>query len=390
MRKRKTTLSAALCAALLLAGCAAAPRSSPAAVSPSPAAVSAAPTPTPTPSPTPLPANWHRIEPAQDGSVTLAFTGDVNFADDWYIMQKYYASGRTDFAENFSPDLLALMRGADILLCNNEFCLSDRGEPLPGKAYTFRAQPGNAVYWYTMGADIVSLANNHCGDYGQDAFLDTLDVLKDAGIPCIGAGRDLAEAQQAQYFIAGDLTIAFVGATRAEKYIMTPQAAEDSPGVLYTYDPAQTLEAIRTAKANADFVVVYVHWGTEGSTVLEQAQTDLATAYAEAGADLIVGAHPHILQGAGWRGDVPVFYSLGNFWFNMETEDTALLTVTIDGEGAPACRLLPCRQSGGVTSLLTDESEVAAVLDHLNTVMESGSFAPDGTLLQPEDAGAAG
>ena len=322
--------------------------------------------------------------------MTLAFTGDVNFADDWYIMQKYYASGRTDFAENFSPDLLALMRGADILLCNNEFCLSDRGEPLPGKAYTFRAQPGNAVYWYTMGADIVSLANNHCGDYGQDAFLDTLDVLKDAGIPCIGAGRDLAEAQQAQYFIAGDLTIAFVGATRAEKYIMTPQAAEDSPGVLYTYDPAQTVEAIRTAKANADFVVVYVHWGTEGSTVLEQAQTDLATAYAEAGADLIVGAHPHILQGAGWRGDVPVFYSLGNFWFNMETEDTALLTVTIDGEGAPACRLLPCRQSGGVTSLLTDESEVAAVLDHLNTVMESGSFAPDGTLLQPEDAGAAG
>ena len=85
-----------------------------------------------------------------------------------------------------------------------------------------------------------------------------------------------------------------------------------------------------------------------------------------------------------------MFYSLGNFWFNMETEDTALLTVTIDGEGAPACRLLPCRQSGGVTSLLTDESEVAAVLDHLNTVMESGSFAPDGTLLQPEDAGAAG
>lgn len=80
------------------------------------------------------------------------------------------------------------MRGADILLCNNEFCLSDRGEPLPGKAYTFRAQPGNAVYWYTMGADIVSLANNHCGDYGQDAFLDTLDVLKDAGIPASARG----------------------------------------------------------------------------------------------------------------------------------------------------------------------------------------------------------
>ena len=373
--------------AVLPAGCGAG--SAPAAT-PAPTAQATAvpsPTPEPTPEPTPLPANWHRIDPAQDGTVTLAFTGDVNFADDWYIMQQYYNSGRTDFADNFSPDLLELMRGADILLCNNEFCLSDRGSPLPGKAYTFRAKPENAAYWYTMGADLVSLANNHCGDYGPDAFLDTLYVLKDAGIPYIGAGQDLAEAQQAQYFVAGDLTIAFVGATRAEKYIMTPQATQDSPGVLYTYDPADTVEAIRTASQNADFVVVYVHWGTEESTVLEQAQTDLATAYAEAGADLIVGAHPHILQGAGWRGDVPVFYSLGNFWFNMETQDTALLTVTLSADGEPVCRLLPCLQSGGVTTLVTDPDEVARVLNHLNTVMESGSFAPDGTLLKPDAAG---
>ncbi|WP_294497552.1 CapA family protein [uncultured Gemmiger sp.] len=377
---------AALACAVLLAGCRAAQPAVSVAPVPSATPIPTA-TPAPTPEPTPLPANWHRIQPAEDGSVTLAFTGDVNFADDWYIMQRYYNSGRTDFAQNFSPDLLELMRGADLLLCNNEFCLSSQGAPLPGKAYTFRAQPGNAVYWYAMGADLVSLANNHCGDFGPEAFLDTLDVLKDAGIPYIGAGRNLAEAQQAQYYIAGDLTIAFVGATRAEKYIMTPQATADSPGVLYTYDPAETLEAIRTAASNADFVVVYVHWGTEESTVLEQAQTDLATAYAEAGADLIVGAHPHILQGAGWRGDVPVFYSLGNFWFNMETQDTALLTVTVSADGVPACRLRPCLQSGGVTSLVTDEGEIARVLDHLNTVMESGSFAPDGTLLPPADGG---
>ena len=87
---------------------------------------------------------------------------------------------------------------------------------------------------------------------------------------------------------------------------------------------------------------------------------------------------------------MPVFYSLGNFWFNMETEDTALLTVTIDGEAPPPAGCCPAASRAGVTSLLTDESEIAAVLDHLNTVMESGSFAPDGTLLQPEDAGAAG
>lgn len=378
----------ALLAALLLAGCTAAPKTPVPSSAPSSGTAGAeaqtSPAPEPTPSPTPLPANWHRIQPAQDGTVTLAFTGDVNFADDWYIMERYRSSGRSSFADNFSPDLLELMRGADILLCNNEFCLSDRGTPMPGKLYTFRASPFDAVYWYDMGADLVSLANNHCADYGTDAFLDTLDVLKDAGIPYIGAGRDLAEAQQAQYFVAGDRTIAFVGATRAEKYILTPQAAPDSPGVLYTYDPEETLEAIRTAADNADFVVVYVHWGTEGSTTLEQAQTDLATAYAEAGADLIVGSHPHILQGAGWRGDVPVFYSLGNFWFNMETEDTALLCVTLEADGSLTCRLRPCLQSNGVTSLMTDPDDIASVLDGLNAVMESGSFAPDGTFL-PQD-----
>lgn len=367
-------------AAMLLAGCTA--RSDTPVSAPVPdATIQPSPTPEPMPSPTPLPANWHRIEPAEDGTVTLAFTGDVNFADDWYIMERYRSSGRENFSDNFSPDLLELMRGADILLCNNEFCLSDRGQPMPGKLYTFRAAPGNAVFWYDMGADLVSLANNHSADYGIEAFSDTLYVLKDAGIPYIGAGLDLAEAQQAQYFLAGDRTIAFVGATRAEKYILTPQATQDSPGVLYTYDPEETLQAIRTAADNADFVVVYVHWGTEGSTVLEQAQTDLATAYAEAGADLIVGSHPHILQGAGWRGDVPVFYSLGNFWFNMETEDTALLCVTLDADGGVTCRLRPCLQADGVTSLMTDPDDIASVLDGLNAVMESGSFAPDGTLL---------
>ena len=292
-------------------------------------------------------------------------------------MQHYAASGSTDFADNFDPALLAELRGADILLCNNEFSISDRGEPMAGKQFTFRAQPGNAEYWHVLGANLVSLANNHVGDYGPDAFLDTLDILAADDIPTIGAGRNLAEAQQARYYQAGDFSIAYVGATRAEKNIMTPQAAADSPGVLYTYDPADTLAAIRTAKANADFVVVYVHFGTEESTTLEQAQIELATQYTEAGADLIVGAHPHILQGAGWRGDTPVFYSLGNFWFNMESQDTALLKVTLRGPEDFTCTLLPARQENGMTRLATPD-EGAAILAHMNEINESGHFDENG------------
>ena len=174
---------------------------------------------------------------------------------------------------------------------------------------------------------------------------------------------------------------------RAEKYILTPEAGEDSPGVLRCYDPELAVQVIEEASSQCDYLVVYVHWGTEYSTQLEQAQTDLATLFAEAGADLIVGSHPHILQGAGWRGDVPVLYSLGNFWFNMETVDTALLTVTLTGPGAEnaTVRLIPCIQTGGRTSILTDKGEKARILDHLNSISESGWFDADGVLHPPEE-----
>lgn len=344
-----------------------------------PAAPSPSPTPTPAASPAPSPS------PTPAPEVTLAFTGDVNFADDWYNMLHY---AKTAGAEDcFDPLLLEEMRGADILLSNNEFAFSDRGAPMAGKQFTFCSRLENVELWQQLGVDIVGLANNHCFDYGADAFADTLTTLSDAGIAYVGAGADLEEAMTPRYFTVDGLTIGYVACTRAEKYVLTPEAGEDSPGVLRCYDPELAVQVIEEAGSQCDYLVVYVHWGTEYSTQLEQAQTDLATLFAEAGADLIVGSHPHILQGAGWRGDVPVLYSLGNFWFNMETVDTALLTVTLTGPGAEnaTVRLIPCIQTGGRTSILTDEGEKARILDHLNSISESGWFDADGVLHPPEE-----
>lgn len=362
-----------VCAAALLTGCSLMPTADMSAAG-APAAVPTAvpepaPIPTATPAPTPQP------------SVTLAFTGDVNFADDWYNMLHYAKTN--GIKDCFGASLLAELRGADLLLCNNEFAFSNRGAPLPGKQFTFRANPANAALWQELGADIVSLANNHCFDYGPDAFADTLKTLSEAGIPYVGAGADQAEAEKAQYLTVNGLTVGYIACTRAEKYILTPQAGPDSPGVLRCYDPAPVLDAIRKAKHNCDYLVVYVHWGTEGSTVLEQAQTELATGFQQAGADLIVGAHPHVLQGAGWRENTPVLYSLGNFWFNMETLDTALLKVTVTGtdeEQTVAVQLLPCVQTGGVTSLVEDPAQRRRILDGLNRVNESGWFDEQGIL----------
>ena len=343
----------------------------------------AAPSPTPSPTPAASPAPCPSPTPAPE--VTLAFTGDVNFADDWYNMLHYAKTAGVE--DCFDPLLLEEMRGADVLLSNNEFAFSDRGAPMAGKQFTFCSRPENVELWQQLGVDIVGLANNHCFDYGADAFADTLTTLSDAGIAYVGAGADLEEAMTPRYFTVDGLTIGYVACTRAEKYILTPEAGEDSPGVLRCYDPELAVQVIEEASSQCDYLVVYVHWGTEYSTQLEQAQTDLATLFAEAGADLIVGSHPHILQGAGWRGDVPVLYSLGNFWFNMETVDTALLTVTLTGPGAEnaTVRLIPCIQTGGRTSILTDEGEKARILDHLNSISESGWFDADGVLHPPEE-----
>nr|WP_317407584.1 CapA family protein [Fournierella massiliensis] len=315
-----------------------------------------------------------------DGPAVLAFTGDVNFADDWYNMLHYAKTAGIE--DCFGESLLAEMRAADVLLCNNEFVFSDRGSPMPGKQFTFRAKTANVSMWQQLGADIVGLANNHCFDYGEDAFLDTLSTLQGANIPYVGAGKNLEEAMQPQFFLVGGMKIGYVACTRAEKYILTPEAGETSPGVLRCYDPELAVQAIQTASEQCDYLVVYVHWGTEGSTVLEQAQTDLATRFTEAGADLIVGAHPHILQGAGWRKDTPVLYSLGNFWFNMETLDSALLKVTVSEPGAAGAtvQLLPCIQTGGRVSLLEEDADRQRVLNSLNDVMENGCFDMNGNL----------
>ena len=315
-----------------------------------------------------------------DGPAVLAFTGDVNFADDWYNMLHYAKTAGIE--DCFGESLLAEMRAADVLLCNNEFVFSDRGSPMPGKQFTFRAKTANVSMWQQLGADIVGLANNHCFDYGEDAFLDTLSTLQGANIPYVGAGKNLEEAMQPQFFLVGGMKIGYVACTRAEKYILTPEAGETSPGVLRCYDPELAVQAIQTASEQCDYLVVYVHWGTEGSTVLEQAQTDLATRFTEAGADLIVGAHPHILQGAGWRQDTPVLYSLGNFWFNMETLDSALLKVTVSEPGAAGAtvQLLPCIQTGGRVSLLEEDADRQRVLNSLNDVMENGCFDMNGNL----------
>lgn len=290
--------------------------------------------------------------------VTLGFVGDILFDDEYAVMANLLRRGAA-IENGISEPLLARLQDVDILAANNEFPYTNRGTGLEGKAYTFRADTETVSYLEDMGVDLAILANNHIYDFGEVGLLDTVDTLKAAGMPYAGAGRNLEEAAAPVYFISGDMKIAFVAATQIERldHPDTKGATESAAGVFRCWNPEKLYEVVKEAKENSDFVVVYIHWGTENEAEPDWAQLEQAPKIAEAGADLIIGDHPHCLQGIQYFGDVPVIYSLGNFWFNSKTVDTCMVQVDISREGIESFRFLPAIQQDSRTDLAYGEDK---------------------------------
>jgi len=330
-------------------------------------------------------SNIHLVnvgKPGQENqTTTLVFGGDISFADNYATMQ-YMASAGGNIEDCIDPALIQIMKDADIAFMNNEFCISDRGSPLVGKQYTFRAAPANTSLYQTLGIDLVSLANNHAYDYGKDAFLDTLDALQTYGIVQIGGGKNLAGAMTPQYYIINGRKIAFVAATRAEKNKMTPQATETSPGVLRCYDTELFLKVIEEADANSDFVIACIHWGTEYAYALEEAQTTTARAYMDAGVDLIIGAHAHQLQGIEFYDGKAIFYNLGNFWFNRKNIDTGLVRAEIKPDGEVSYTFLPALQKDCVTTSQIGTEHGGKILQTLRKYSINTSIDDNGVVTE--------
>lgn len=315
----------------------------------------------------------------ENGDVTIGFTGDINFDETWCVMKHMRRKGK-GIAGCIDPRLIKKMRGYDYMVVNNEFSISDRGKPMAGKAYTFRSPRRNVKLLKQLGVDAVSLANNHVYDYGKQAFLDTMSTLEKNGIKYTGGGKNSSEARKPVYFQCKGKTIAVIAATRAEKYVLTPAAGKNSPGVFRTYDDTQYCRAIKKAKKKADVVIAFVHWGTEYSTKLEDAQKTQAKDYINAGADVIVGAHTHCLQGVGSYKGKPIFYSLGNYWFNEKTLYTTLLQLTIKENGKIQARMIPCLQSGKETHMLTKKKKVRKFVNYVNGISVNAKIGAKGIL----------
>lgn len=298
---------------------------------------------------------WAECKDANE--TIISFTGDFNLAEDWYTT-KYLNQQENGIADCISPELMSILQDSDILMVNNEFVYSDNQTPLAGKAYTFRADLDRVDILKELGTDIVSLANNHTYDYGEEGLLDTMEVLSQAGIAYVGAGENLEAAKKIVYYVANGKKIAFVSATEIERSKnYTKEATEDSPGVLKTLNPQKFIGVIETAKANSDYVIAIPHWGTEGNLYPDSSQLRQMKQYAEAGADVIIGGHPHRLQGVGFVEDTPVAYSLGNFWFSTGTLYTTVAQVIIEKDGTLQLKFVPCLQKDLTTALITDKTK---------------------------------
>jgi len=320
-------------------------------------------------------------EVVEKGSVTLTFGGDICFHDPFANMGALNARGGS-IESCIDAALLAEMRNSDICMVNNEFPYSDRGTPIPEKAFAFRSRPENVNLLHEMGVDIVSLANNHAYDHGEIALLDTFDVLEKAGVEYAGAGRNLSDASEPVIMEINGLKVGLLAATQIER-LDTPDtkgATENAPGVLRCFNEKELnhfLELVAEAGKECDVLIVYIHWGTENTDELDWAQPYQADLISKAGADLIVGAHPHCLQGLDSVNGVPVIYSLGNYWFNSKPLDTALLKIVVGSGGVETVQILPARQQDCATSMLYD-GEKERVLNYLQSLSPNVALDGDG------------
>ncbi len=328
----------------------------------------------------------YSMHAASPDETTLVFVGDICFHDGYSNMGAFRDRG-SDIGQCILPGVMEGLKAADIFMANNEFPYSDRGTPTAGKQYAFRAKPSNVNILHDMGVDIVSLANNHAYDHGPDALIDTIDILKEAKVPFVGAGKNIDEAVKPAYIRINGKTIAYTGATQIERTANpdTKEATADSPGVLRTLDATRYVKVIEEAKGNSDFCIAYVHWGSENTDLVEQSQRDLAKKYAAAGADLIIGDHSHCLQGLDYVDGVPVIYSLGNFWFNSKTVDTGYLRVILDKEcKIKTIQFIPCVQEGCKTRLAEDEKKTS-ILNYMQGISNHASIDADGFITQSSE-----
>ena len=291
--------------------------------------------------------------PAVPQEHTLLFVGDVMLSRG--VGAKMQAEGDWTFPFR---EIASLLSAADLTFGNLECPVSDLGRNRH-HLYSFRADPKAIEGLKLAGFDVMSVANNHMYDWDPPALLDTLRRLRETGIAPVGAGANDLEAHYPQLFNLAGLRLAFLAYVNVEPKAAI--AAPDKAGVAWL-ELDRVLADIRFARPLADLVIVGLHWGTEYAPQPQRNQVEIAHQMIDAGADLIVGGHPHVVQPLEQYRGRWVAYSLGNFVFDQKAPGTrrgAMLKVKLTDKQITEVTLVPITIDGAFQAVLTPPEELA-------------------------------
>lgn len=287
-----------------------------------------------------LPVEVPEIQP----EISVLAAGDIMLARK---LDRLIAQKGMDYPFFNTGELLA---SADIAFANLESPLSDQGSKIDGKGIWFRGKPENIQALTQAGFDVISLANNHALDYDSPALLQTIDLLSSAGIETVGGGKDIYEARSPIIMDKEGIKIAFLSYSEmadilwSYKHPRKLKATEELPGIAPLV-VEQIIEDIGKVKDQADFVFISLHWGVEYQDMPENYQREIAYQLIDAGADVIIGHHPHCLQGVELYKEGLIAYSLGNFVFDQnwseKTKEGLLLSLKMNDSVILQGELLP-------------------------------------------------
>jgi len=320
-----------------------------------------------------------------DATVRIAFVGDILLASS---VEKLMRREGLDYPfAKAKPYLVE----PDLTVGNLENPITTRGTPAEDKQYVFKGSPDLLPPLREAGFDFVALANNHTLDQGVEGLLDTIDHLNEAGIAHAGAGRDDEEAFRPAVFDVKGMSVAIFSLSRVVPEVSW-KADRNHPGVAETYDSRRAVAAIERAREEHDLIVVYAHWGEELSRTPRDIEKKLAREYIDAGADLVVGSHPHVLQGFEYYNGGWIAYSLGNFIFNVtkngETRDAGVLNAVCAKGGGCGLEFVPMRAIEPSRPEPLEGEERRAMLELLEQLSFGVAIGDDGRL-RPDPAGTA-
>jgi poly-gamma-glutamate synthesis protein (capsule biosynthesis protein) len=302
--------------------------------------------------------------PAEE--IVINAVGDIMLGGRWAATIR-----KTGYDAPFRGVAAELKEG-DLSIANLESPVARGGNEFSGKKFRFRAESEVAGALRRSGINLVTLANNHSMDFGEQALLETMENLKSAGVAWIGAGENLAEARKMALYTIKGKKIAFLGYSLTQPLEFF--AGKNRPGTTPGFEKIY-IEDIHRARLVADYVIVSFHWGTEGTSNIQPYQRTVAHKAIDAGADVIIGHHPHVLRGIERYKTGIVFYSLGNFTFasKSKTAEAGVIVRLRFDEGKREAELLPLdilHRRVGFQPQRVSGKTAAGIIEQLNTLSD--------------------